>query len=100
MSLRIQVIIHAGSGYAKCANCGGSHGARADACAAKREARLSARGWRSPPPPWRERGARAPEGAAEAPGAPEDEVPTAQEGMEGETEVEVEVEPTLEEMEE
>ena len=31
-------------GEARCANCGGSHGARADACAAKREAHLSTRG--------------------------------------------------------
>ena len=31
-------------GVAKCANCGGSHGAWADACATKREARLAARG--------------------------------------------------------
>ena len=36
-------------GTAKCANCGGPHGARADACAAKREARGAARRWRSPP---------------------------------------------------
>ena len=48
-------------GATKCANCGEAHGARADACAAKREARLAARGWRSPPPPRRERGAAAPE---------------------------------------
>ena len=69
-------------GAAKCTNCGGAHGARADACAAKREARLSARGWRSTPPPRRERGAAAPE-------APVDETPTAQEGAEeGGTEVE------------
>ena len=40
---------------AKCANCGGPHGARADACAAKRIAQHAARGWRSPPPPRRER---------------------------------------------
>ena len=45
---------------AKCANCGGSHGARADACAAKREARLAARGWRSPPPECRRGGPRGP----------------------------------------
>ena len=41
--------------------------------AAKRGARLSARGWRSPPPSRRERGAAAPE-------APVNETPTAQEG--------------------
>ena len=51
-------------GTAKCANCGGPHGARADVCAAKREAQQSARRWRSPPPPRRERGA---EGPGEAP---------------------------------
>ena len=61
-------------GAAKCTNCGEAHGVRADACAAKREARLSARGWRwPPPPPRRERGAAAPE-------APVNETPTAQEG--------------------
>ena len=31
-------------GAVKCANCGGPHGARADVCAAKREARMEARG--------------------------------------------------------
>ena len=40
----------------KFANCGGPHGARADACAAKREARVEARGWRSPSPKRREKG--------------------------------------------
>ena len=40
---------------AKCANCGGPHGARAEACASKRKARQSARGWLTPPPPQRER---------------------------------------------
>ena len=43
---------------AKCANCGGPHGARADACAAKRIAQHAARGWKSPPPPlteWKEK---------------------------------------------
>ena len=48
-------------GTAKCANCGEAHGAQADACAAKREARLSARGWWSPSPPRREKGAEAPQ---------------------------------------
>ena len=48
-------------GAAKCANCGEAHGAQADACAAKREARLSARGWWSPSPPRREKGAEAPQ---------------------------------------
>ena len=60
---------------AKCANCGEAHWARADACAAKREARLAARGWRSPPPPRREREAAAPK-------APVVETPAAQEGAE------------------
>ena len=40
---------------AKCANCGGPHGARADACAARKIAQHAARGWRSPPPPRREK---------------------------------------------
>ena len=67
---------------ARCTNCGGAHGARADVCAAKREARQIARGWRTLPPPRRERGPGAPE-------APEDETPIAQEGEEtGETEAE------------
>ena len=80
-------------GVAKCANCGGARGARADACAAKREARLSARGWRSPPPPRRERGAVAPE-------APEDEAPAApEEGEGGVPEVEAGTAPGPEEME-
>ena len=43
-------------GVVKCANCGGPHGARADACAAKREARVEARGRRSPSPKRREKG--------------------------------------------
>ena len=68
-------------GAAKCVNCGEAHGARADACAAKREARLAARGWRSPPPPRRERGAAAPEASV-------GETPAAQKGAEeGGTEV-------------
>ena len=51
--------------------------------------------WRLPPPPRRERGAK-------APGSPEDEIPVTQEAQAeetGEAEVEVEVEPTPEEME-
>ena len=43
-------------GAVRCANCGGPHGARADACMAKREARVEARGWRSPSPKRREKG--------------------------------------------
>ena len=59
---------------AKCANCGGPHGARADACQAKRIAQHAARGWRSPSPPRRER-------RREAPGA---EATTAQGEEQGE----------------
>ena len=69
-------------GAAKCANCGGAHGARADACAFKREARQPARGWRLPPPPRRERR------AADAPKSPETETPATQ-GGEGVGEAEV-----------
>ena len=43
-------------GVGKYANRGGPHGARADACAAKREARVEARGWRSPSPKRRQKG--------------------------------------------
>ena len=52
-------------GTAKCANCGGPHGVRADACAATREARQNARRWKSPPPPRREQGAEGPTEALE-----------------------------------
>lgn len=52
-------------GTAKCANCAGPHSARADACAAKREAWQSAQRWKAPPPPRREQGAEEP---AETPG--------------------------------
>ena len=51
---------------AKCANCGGPHGARADACAARKIAQHAARGWRSPPQPRRERREEAPIAAAPA----------------------------------
>ena len=80
-------------GTAKCANCGGPHGARADAYAAKREARFSARGWRSSLPHREKLGE-----ATEAPG---DEATVAQggEGV-GETEVGEGIEPAPEEMEE
>ena len=79
----------------QCANCKGSHGARADVCAAKKEARHLAWGWRSPPRPRREKGTKAPE-------APEHETPTTQQetGEEVDTEVEMEVEPTPEGTEE
>ena len=72
---------------AKCANCGGPHGTRADACTAKRIAQHAARGWRSPPPPKKERKA-APEVAALAV------------EEEGELEVEADAEPGVEGMEE
>ena len=73
---------------------GGGHGARADACAAKRVARLSARGWRSPPPPRRERGAAAPE-------VPEHEATTTQgEEVVGEVGAKEDIEPSPESMEE
>ena len=73
-------------GVAKCANCGRPHGARADACAATREARGEARGWRSPPPP---RGERR---TAEAPKGPEIEATVVQVEEMGEAEVVVEEE--------
>ena len=71
---------------------------RADACTAKRSARQLARGWKSPPPPRRERRT---EGAAESPEdkAPGVETPVTLGGV-GEAEVEVEVRPAPEEMEE
>ena len=65
----------------KCANCKGPHGARADACAAKKEARQLAWRWRSPPRSRREKGAAAPE-------VPENETPAAQGEEVGEAEVE------------
>lgn len=73
---------------AKCANCGGPHGAGADACAARRIAQNAARGWRSPPPPRREQRRDAP--GATAPGVEE----------EGGSEVEGGAEPEVEGMEE
>ena len=66
----------------RCATCRGPHGARVDACAAKKEARQLAWRWRSPPRPRREKGATAPE-------APEYETPVAQ-GEEDEGKAEVE----------
>ena len=53
---------------ARCANCGGPHVTRADACMAKKIAQHATRGWRTPPPPRREK--RAP--GATAPGVEED----------------------------
>ena len=73
-------------GTTRCANCGGPHGARADARTAKRETRGEARGWRPPLPPRRERG------VAEAPEEPEIEATAAQDEARGEAEVEVEEE--------
>ena len=52
-------------------------------CAAKRKARGGVRGWRSPPPPRRERK------AAERPKFPEVEILAGQEGKEGKAEVEM-----------
>ena len=76
----------------KCTNYGGSHGARANNCAAKREVHQLAWRWTSPPRPRRE---------ALAPEVPEHETPVAQEGEEaGEVEVEARIEPSPEEMEE
>ena len=60
---------------AKCANCGGPHGARADACAAKRIVQHAAREWRTPPPPRREQRRETPGDAA--PGAEEEDEPEA-----------------------
>ena len=66
-------------GVVKCANCGGPHGARADACAAKREARVEARGWRSPSPKRREKGKK--------PEVPKERTTATQGEEEGEMEV-------------
>ena len=65
----------------KCANCGGPHGARADASAAKRGARVGARGWRSPSPERRKKGKRHEE--------PKERITAAQGEGEGEAEVTV-----------
>ena len=73
---------------AKRANCGGPHGARADACAARKIAQHTARGWRSPPPPRKEQ-------RREAPGAAASGVEE-----EGEPEVEGTAEPEVEGMKE
>ena len=58
---------------ARCANCGGPHSARADGCTAKRIAQHASRGWRSPPPPRRERKGESP--GARAPDVEEGDVP-------------------------
>ena len=58
---------------AKCANCGGPHGARADACVARKIAQYASRGWRSPPPPRREKRREVP--GTVAPGVEEEDVP-------------------------
>ena len=67
---------------AKCANCGGPHGARADACAAKKIAQHAARGWRSPPPLRREkkREARGVEAPGVEEGGPEAKIAAEAEG--------------------
>ena len=63
----------------KCANCGGPHGARADACMAKRKAQVEARGWRSRSPKRREKG--------EEPEVPKERTTATQGEEEGEMEV-------------
>ena len=68
----------------RCANCKGPHGTRADACAAKKEARQLTWRWRSPPHQRRKKGP-----GAEAPEAPECETPAAQGEEAGEAEVTV-----------
>ena len=45
---------------AKCANCRGPHFAQARVCAETRAACNEAKGWRSPPPTWRQRGKPSP----------------------------------------
>ena len=64
-------------GTARCANCGGAHGARAEACARKREASQRPGGGRPNPPPCLERK------------APEADAPPGQGGGEAETKGEV-----------
>ena len=68
-------------GTVKCANCGGPHGARVDACAAKREARVETREWRSPSPKRREKG--------KEPEVPKERTAATQGEEEGEMEVTV-----------
>ena len=76
----------------RCTNCGGPHGARADACTTKKTTHQLARGWRTPSPPRQEWGTKAPE-------FPEDETPVAQGGEEaGGVEVEEGFEAASEEM--
>lgn len=59
-------------GVSKCRNCCGPHVAQANVCRVKKEARQLARGWRSPPQPRREQGAKPPPPSPEA--ATEEEV--------------------------
>ena len=68
-------------GAVKCANCGGPHGARADACMARRKAQVEARGWRSPSSKRREKG--------EEPEVPKERITDTQGEEEGEMEVTV-----------
>ena len=68
---------------AKCPNCKGPHFAQANACKAKGGARALARGWRSPSPTRKGKGAQAPD-------APEDKTNNAL-ATGGEMEVETEV---------
>ena len=69
---------------AKWANCKGPHLAQANAFAKKKAARGEAKGWRSPPPRWRQR---------EESQQPEEPSSTAESGRTGEVEVEAEQEP-------
>ena len=64
---------------AKCANCKGPHFAQAKVCPKKKAARSEAKGWRSPPPRWKQ------PAEAEQPGDPQ---ATARGAVEGEVEVE------------
>ena len=41
---------------AKCANCGGPNSGQAKVCPRRKAARSEAKGWRSTPPRWRQRG--------------------------------------------
>ena len=68
----------------KCANCRGPHFAQANACPKKKAARSDAKGWRSPPPKWRQRDEASP---------PEDPPTVAQETPGDRPEVEEEYEP-------
>ena len=88
---------------ARCPRCKGSHFAQANVCKAKKDAQALARGWRSPSPARKEKGAQAPESAdetAEPPatgGEMEVEVEAGLEGHGEERVEEVEAEVEMEE---